>query len=711
MTAPNLPAQFPLPSNGGQPMTYAELLRQLSCVCTAGVQIKPTVPPSAAIDLGDVIADFSKYLTAFTAPYSVLTIVMQVIACIIDVLCAIPNPFAIVRAMIRLFGTCIPEFVLIFPQFAIPAKVLCVLKVIIAILRFVLEVIVPLIEDLIQNIEILKAAIEDGNEDAKAAAVFKIIQHIKEMYNIVEIIAALEALIIMIKALISAGISIPCGGSGGSCSGCGDDQCPSVIKQYAIDGTDGIMYILYYSSGIEYRLRFASSSKRSSFLTLRDFFPNIDYASIDDLDKVPYVLEVGAGSQMRSFAVTSVDRSGTLNIRQIENAYAEDGYMSSVYNHMGVATPVPNPDDQVRFGTSIRTFHEVGIDDYLEISDTNASGSELNSGTFKVNLVYDDYNARIERTDGNGWSADATLDPSGGTGPGDLLVWRTALTAPSFSGPQQFSLKIDHELLIKHNLIGSGCHPEVSAAVEGISSRFPFVTSISLPELPSGIDVNDDGTVALMQSCISCLSTIAPSDLDEQYVLDNYNVMAQEAASSAACLESALSSAADDLSEYAEGVYPRLFSSEQSTLSSNRVVQYIGGDVEITITALDHSGNSINETVPEGMVDAEIFTTFGNVGEVEEVVGDDGLPTGEYKATLTSAEAGMAEVTGSVAGIFVSDFDETPLDRTPPEPPVLVPRSLEIRFVEPPEQRRKHPEELGEGAGSAEPLGIAKTRS
>ena len=82
VSPPNLPTLPSLPALGGQPMTYPQLLRTLSCVCAGGAQIKPSTPPSATINIGDIIADQSKLLGALAAGYSILAVVMQLINCI-----------------------------------------------------------------------------------------------------------------------------------------------------------------------------------------------------------------------------------------------------------------------------------------------------------------------------------------------------------------------------------------------------------------------------------------------------------------------------------------------------------------------------------------------------------------------------------------------------------------------------------------------------
>src|SRR5574343_506896 len=98
MAAPVIPIMFPLPTDGGRDKTYPELMRSMSCTCPAGAILKPSIAPIPGFNLGDVIADQSKLLSALAAGYSMLTVVMKLVSCIIDVLCALVNPFATIPA-------------------------------------------------------------------------------------------------------------------------------------------------------------------------------------------------------------------------------------------------------------------------------------------------------------------------------------------------------------------------------------------------------------------------------------------------------------------------------------------------------------------------------------------------------------------------------------------------------------------------------------
>ena len=119
-------------------------MEQISCLCSGGAVIKPGSLPSATINLGYIVVDHSKLLAAFTSIYSMIAVILKTIACIIDVLCALPNPFATIKAVIRLFGTCLPDLILLFPQFAIPAIIICIIKIILAIIEYITEVIIPI---------------------------------------------------------------------------------------------------------------------------------------------------------------------------------------------------------------------------------------------------------------------------------------------------------------------------------------------------------------------------------------------------------------------------------------------------------------------------------------------------------------------------------------------------------------------------------------
>ena len=685
MSQPSLIDPYLPSDDGGIPKTYPELIRQLTCTCAGGAQIKPSPPPHATVNIGDVIADHAGKLSALAAAYGIMAVIMQVISCIIDVLCAMMNPLAVIAAMIKLFGVCIPEFILILPQLAIPAKILCLIKIIIAIVEYIITVIIPLILDIIRNIQDLISAITTGNQDALNAVAFKITQLMKEILNALGILAALDAIILMIKTLIDAGFGLPCSGGGGSCSECGEDQCPSVMQSRTLTGSDGRMTILFGPDGFSYFIRFLSASNQANFKSLREFFPDgVDYSNTDDTDKVPYTLTVGS----MTYIVAGVDAGGGLYLRTAQNPQLDDGYLSSVTSPViaGVPTPVDavTPGQYIRFGTNTLSFSSSDVNGFVEMFETNASlDSTKNSGTFKVTAIYDGYNAKLDGKAASAWDGYNTLDPNA------HMIWRKQPRAPGAGALLQYTFGINHDELIRRSMIGLGCHPDVKAAIEGTRNRLPVVDDTALPDLPDVSKLIADAT-----SCIT--SVVSPDELDTQWVLDNYGTLGQDVTNMGVCVADALNDLREEMVDYAEEIYPRIFDAENSVFSADKEIVIVGGDAVVTIIPLNIYGTKLAEDLPPGVIDVDAFTNFGTLSSVEEVVDATGTSTGEFRATVTSTNKGTALLTASVANIFISDFDEN-LD-----PPDLVTRSLAVKFVDDPSKVSD-----GKPADSKEPLGIA----
>lgn len=648
-----------------QPKTYSEWLDQLACTCPAGVQIRPSSLPSATIDLGDVIADHTRILSTFTSAYSAITVVLKMIACIIDVLCCIANPFCLIYAMIRLFGTCIPDFILIFPQFALPAIIICVIKIILAIIEYILTVILPIIEDIVQNIQDLIDAFEDNNEDAQAAVAFKLAALMKEIFNIIGIISVLGALWIMIKALLSAGIGIPCGGSGGSCSECGDDEdiCPTILQETTFSGTDGRFTILYGSDEYDFNILFYSPLKKNDFIEIRKFFPKgLNYSEIDE-DDVPYKLNVSGST----YIISSVDSGGYCSLQQLPPEYFVDGYLSNTdINELPLSTL------RARFNTKTETFTSSYINKYITLQDLRGvSYSSINSGTWRIQSVYDGYNVLLERS-ADTWSYGS---------PSEHLRWKIEPFIPSLTTNLDFEVEINHEELIRHGLIGVGCHPAIGATKTALNNRFPDINA-TLPDLP---DLD-----ALINNLGSCMVNIAPTNVDSQYILDNYETIANEIGGLESCIRGYLETFQGEAEDYAKNIYPTLFNPENAIFTVNPAVQIVGRTSEVRLTPYDRNGGLLGLTVPSDIVEAEINSNFGTLSSVETELVDDEL-TGRYISTIISHTPGIATITAKIGNRDVAYFDGYN----------LIPQEIQVEFVSAEKARS-----LGiYGETSSEPVG------
>lgn len=677
MAAPSIPTQFPFPKAGEQPITYPELLDKLRCICSGGAQIKASPPPGATFNIGDVIAQHAQYLSTFTSVYGMITVILRMIACIIEVLCALVNPFSVLAAIIKLFGTCLPDFILIFPQFAVPAIIICVLKIILAIIQYIMTVIIPVIMEIIHNVEMLVNAIKVHNADAIAAVVFKIVAMIKELYNIIGILSVLDVLFIMIKALLAMGIGIPCGGGSDSAC-CNDTVCPPFIRENTvIHGTDGTVYadVDLVSTPPSYKLRFGSPSNSASFLGIRDFFPpGLDYSKFQNIDQVPYYVDMAH----TTYAATSVNNDATLNIERVPaTSYNADGYLSTALSFSWFPETLGEQPDHatytIRFGTKTKTFDSTFVGSYMQLQDKT---SAANSGIWAITKVYDGYNVRLSKT--GAW---ATADPKYAEfDPAPFVNW---LAIP-FGGPRTFDFHINHTELMRYGMIGVGCHPAVQASMAGLKNRFPDASDMVMPDLPD--------FPKLVSDCNACIAPIGPINVDSYYVLDNYATIAENAPQAAICLTNTLGAFQAQMGDYVKGIYPRIFSPEKSVFTADPLVELVGNKITATVVPYDIYGGKLASTLPPGIIDVQVLTDLGDLGPTTEILDAYGNSTGVFKAQITSPVALTANLTAKVADKFISYFDGYD----------LIPQSIAVRFVEPQiigKRDEVSPEPLGKVSG------------
>lgn len=663
MTAPSVKPINLFPKSGMIPVTYPEYTDKIKCNCPGGALIRPAPLPSATINIGDAIADISKGLTVFTSAYGMIVVVIRMISCIIEVLCALINPFAVISAIIKLFNECLPAFILIFPQLAIPAIIICLVKIILAIIEYILTVIVPLINEIVKNIQSLVDAFANNNQDAQLAIAFKIVSLFKELQNILGILSALGALWDMIKALLSLGVGIPCGGSDACCN---DENCPSIIKNSTgASGTDGFLDVKYtYETPLIY---FSAASIVNDLKAIRNFFPaGFDYVNVTDKERLPYILTI----DNTDFAMSGVDENGIASLLTTQSSYISDGYLSSVDMY---GSTLPSTD--ARFFTSEGSFVPLYANNrYITIIDPNgAEPASKNNGTWLIYGVYDNHNVLLHKT---------SVTDTWSYGPeANELNW---YMVPQLGPNKNFSFDINHEELIRHNLIGIGCHPAVRATVAGVENRFPQLKDTVLPEIP---DIN-----ILISNLNNCLTAVAPLNLTSEWVLNNYATMAINIVGLQSCVTESLNNFQSDMIDYVKQLIDKVIDLESSLLVAVPNLQMIGKDVTINMIPLDKNGARLTLGLPPGTVNVEISASEGILSSTEELLDAYGVSTGVFGATLTSFVATTSRIGATIDGYSIAYFDGLNLQ----------PRYIYVDFVEPSNYRTHITD-------STEPLGVGRS--
>ena len=354
----------------------------------------------------------------------------------------------------------------------------------------------------------------------------------------------------------------------------------------------------------------------------------------------------------------------------------DDGYFSTTISTGTLLDPY------IRFGTDTATFNASMVNTinprYVDIQETRGSSSD-NTGSWKIVEFYDAYNVRLEKT-GSGtpkWSG--TNTPSD---PEPFLLWRLVPIAPVAGVSKSFTFEINHEELVRRDIIGIGCHPAIKASRDGVVNRFPEFDLDDLPDLP---DLDD-----LIESLNDELAKIAPQDVDADYVLDNYNTI-NDAIQDLDLSD--LNDYGDELIEYSKLLCPRVFDPENSTIEATPSPQIVGDPITIQVTPLNKSGTPLAFDLPAGVIDVEINVSSGSITTPVELLDSNGDPTGVFQSELNKLDPGIVTITATVCDRNIADFNGAD----------LITRLVEVEFILSDDKVSKTP--AVEGEVSVEPLG------
>lgn len=213
-----------------------------------GAVIQGTAEPSISQNMGTAINSMLSSLAPFISAYGLILPILGVIRGIIEIICALMNPWKVISAVIRLFVKWIPPFISLFPPFAGIIIILSTIKAVLAIVYMILTEVWPTIKLLMENLKALSAAFGiDGNEDQKDAGKEKLKRVLADLINRLGILNVLLPLMELIYSILGLVAGFPCAGgkksdcSRGSLPRGGDENypcdesdttntCPSVLR-------------------------------------------------------------------------------------------------------------------------------------------------------------------------------------------------------------------------------------------------------------------------------------------------------------------------------------------------------------------------------------------------------------------------------------------------------------------------------------------------
>jgi hypothetical protein len=231
-----IPFSLPLPNISPFPAGFPEdllsLFNQFQFLIPPGV-LKPSLNPNFGKDIFDSIMKMLDQFMPFLMLYKFFLPLLNIIICIIEVLCALMNPFSLISAINRLFNQCIPQFLNLFPIFALIIMIISLLLLLIALIEYIAAQILKLVQALLRNIAALNNAFQNDDATGVIAIAQKLGSLLCIFQNLFVLFSVFNIIIDVVRDILSLAFAIPpCqdGASGDVNSCCTPDTCPTIVK-------------------------------------------------------------------------------------------------------------------------------------------------------------------------------------------------------------------------------------------------------------------------------------------------------------------------------------------------------------------------------------------------------------------------------------------------------------------------------------------------
>ncbi len=315
---PFAPLQVPFPDvqiPDGIPEDIIELINLLKVNWPGGVQVMPN-PDELMKTVWDAVSNIMNQLAPFLSLYKFFMALLQMVICIIEVLCALMNPWATYKAIRKLYRTCLPNFLSLFPWAALIIMIISLLLLLLALLEYLYNTLLAFIRDILANLNNLSKAIQLNDTDSQLEIARKIAYLLCLIEQLFSLLIAFQAIMAIIEALMKLGGAGLCSRSSGS-GCCNEEYCPDFISNSQNGITDNSGHLLYYNTlyqnipGFTGTLpnardqlwQFANENVTATY-QIKDiitpvgpdddiFWPTpLEFNAASQLKKVPYLLEM-----------------------------------------------------------------------------------------------------------------------------------------------------------------------------------------------------------------------------------------------------------------------------------------------------------------------------------------------------------------------------------------------------------------------------------
>ncbi len=625
------------------PENILDLLNKLTALFPS-IEFKPNLDDLTNSILKAISSVLSQ-IAPFIGLYRFFQAALNMILCIIEVLCTIPSPFRLVRAMTRLFKRCLPDFLNLFPWLALLAMLIALLLLILALIDYIINRLIAFIKEIIRNLTVLGEGLSLQNEDAAIAAAQKIAQLLCLIDNLIAILVAVAAILAVFEALAGIEGRTVCGDSGGSSGddvGCCDVAvCPTFISNNeSLVGTSG--ELVYFNA----------------ILPDTAAFPGFPSSSLNPIRKESWQFVNQSVNQQYKFRdIIDVVIDNGVN-PPTENTFFPDGQF---YENTTNASKIPysltttiNSFDPQVFHPSdtkgARTFiiknmivnrPYIGIYDYNNQINTSFN----DTGTLPIS------GGKVYEADGTTpyllvSGAQATLETFIHADPvsGSLPVFEDGY----FKSNIEFDLNINHPILMNLGLITLGCIPSLS--VERL------VANARASAVGTGAVITRIGPFPNVTTAQVCAAQ-AMTQLRTNVSIQNAAIAQQTITSCLDVLKFETQSSISQLINNGASIFT-------STVTIDPSIQFITRKIKATVTLKDAGGTNICTNLPSIISDGVASQIQGGVtlGNITDFTYD-GYTV--FNADITSSFPGDGYLTVSFAGNTFSTVLNINSDTTP----------------------------------------------
>lgn len=642
-TTPRLPLPIQIPE--GIPEDIIALVESLLARLPGGI-LKPN-PHNEMKDVWDAIAQLLSQVGPFLALYSFFQALLNMVLCIIDVLCALMSPWKARRAIKRLFKRCIPDFISLFPWIALVAMIISLILLLLALIEYIINTILAYINDIIRNLQILAEAVQLDDSESVIAAARKISYLLCLIEQIFAILIAFAAILEIIRALLSVQGRSVCG-KGASRQGddndcCTDDVCPPFIadNEDGVVGTAGTLKYLKQRTDITTGSVIRAESYQfydettgltynfSDIITPIDgatFWPdNLEFDTLSSVRRIPYFIDMRISVNPASFG--HADTEGERFFR-ITGIIVEQRPYLGVYQYNNALSGTQNGTLSLVGGL---VYEDDGVTPYAP------SGSQLTLNSFI-----------FEASTTGAASSDDSIN---------------------FSSVE-YTLQINHDALVAYMLINIMCVPDV--AMESLVLNTSTVGTFGIGSTAEKIEnfTGNPDVLPDVSGAVNCLQQ-ALSSFRENVSIENAAVFQADVT---LCLNTLKTNAEDSF----VGAVVSGTDLYKSTIQIDPEIQFINTPIDVLVQLKDGNNVIISSNIPASLGErlAQLVTGHVTGGSVSAFAYNNDLSG--FSAQIIS----QVPVAGVLTVTFNDELLNTIVNRDNlDETTAIEPLEAEFRFI------------------------------